>query len=770
MWISEVTSMRLGYISTRIKIQGIVQGVGFRPYIYNLAKRLDISGTVRNTSSGVIIEATSSPDVLETFYNQIQSFAPRLSRIDTICREPITPFEYPGFTILESDIFPGAYSLVPPDMATCPECQVELFDPTNRRYRYPFINCTNCGPRFSIIRKMPYDRAFTSMAEFPMCPECHQEYSDPGNRRFHAEPIACPTCGPELAYYQENHPVLKREEALQEARTLIQSGEILALKGLGGYQLVCDASNPETIARLRKGKLRNDKPFALMAYDASIISKYCNLSAEDEKMLLSSQHPIVILPARPSLLQQNAPRQNTLGFMLPYTPLHFLITELSTTYPEVLVMTSGNISDEPMLIEDKAAINHLNHIADGFLGHNRPILNRVDDSVYQSSINYSIPIRMARGYSPDPILIAEDLPQVFASGALLKNTFALVQNKQAFVSHFIGDLDNLEAFKDYELSIQKYFDLFQFTPVVVACDLHPDYLSTRFATVMAEDHKIPVMQIQHHHAHLAACLAENRYPLDKNVIALCYDGTGYGQDGNIWGGEILVGNSLSYKRIGHLQYLPLPGGDLAIKKPYRIALAYLAALGLSWDPSFAPVQYCSSGEAGLLKDQIEKKINISLNSSMGRLFDAVSSLIGIRQEVSYEGQAAIELEAMADPDEDGIYPYIIQDGIINVLPIINLIIADIKKNVQSKIISARFHNTIAQLSIESIETVMKEFDCDTVALSGGVWQNSLLLTKTIHLLKKNGINFIFHKLLPPNDGCISLGQAVIAGKNYKRKI
>jgi hydrogenase maturation protein HypF len=762
--------MKLGYISTRIKIQGIVQGVGFRPFIYNLAKRLDISGTVRNTSSGVIVEATSSPDVLETFYNQIQSFAPPQSRIDTICREPLTPFEYPGFTILESDIFPGAYSLVPPDMATCLECQVELFDPTNRRYRYPFINCTNCGPRFSIIREMPYDRAFTSMAGFPMCPECRQEYSDPGNRRFHAEPIACQTCGPELTYYQDDHSIQKREVALQAARTLIQSGGILALKGLGGFQLVCDASNPETIARLRKGKLRSDKPFALMAYDALTIRKYCNLSAEDENMLLSPQHPIVIIPARPSLLQQNARRQNTLGFMLPYTPLHFLITEPSTTYPEVLVMTSGNISDEPMFTEDEAAINHLNHIADGFLGHNRPILNRVDDSVYQSKINYSIPIRRARGYSPDPILIAEDLPPVFATGALLKNTFTLVQNKQAFVSHFIGDLDNLEAYKDYELSIQKYFELFQFTPAVVAFDLHPDYLSTRFAVDIAENNKIPIMQIQHHHAHLAACLAENKYPLDKNVIALCYDGTGYGQEGNIWGGEILIGNALSYKRIGHLQYLPLPGGDLAIKKPYRIALAYLAALGLPWDNSFASVQYCSASEAGLLKDQIEKKINISQNSSMGRLFDVVSSLIGIRQEVSYEGQAAIELEAMADPDEDGIYPYTIQDGIINVLPIINSIIADLKKNIFPKIISARFHNTIAELSIESTIKVLKEYDCDTVALSGGVWQNSLLLIKTVRLLKKNGINFILHRLLPPNDGCISLGQAVIAGLNHKRKI
>jgi hydrogenase maturation protein HypF len=367
-------------------------------------------------------------------------------------------------------------------------------------------------------------------------------------------------------------------------------------------------------------------------------------------------------------------------------------------------------------------------------------------------------------------LISEDLPPVFATGALLKNTFTLVQNNQAFVSHFIGDLDNLEAYKDYELSIQKYFDLFQFNPAVVACDQHPDYLSTQFAVGMVEDKKIPVMQIQHHHAHLAACLAENKYPLDKNVIALCYDGTGYGQDGNIWGGEILIGNALSTKRVGHLQYLPLPGGDLAIKKPYRIALAYLAALGLSWDPSFAPVQYCSSCEAGLLKDQIEKKINISHNSSMGRLFDAVSSMIGICQEVSYEGQAAIELEAMADPDEDGIYPISIIDGIIHISPIMNSIIADLKANVLPKTISSRFHNTIAQFSIESVIKVIKEFDCDTVALSGGVWQNSLLLSKTIKLLKKNGINFIMHNLLPPNDGCISLGQAVIAGLNYKRKI
>ncbi len=757
-------------VAIRITIQGIVQGVGFRPFIYNLAHKLEIAGTVKNTSSGVIIEADSTSDKLENFFQLIQSHAPPLSRIDAIHREEIGRNEFVGFKILESEIQPGAFSIVPPDLATCPDCLAELFDPNNRRYRYPFINCTNCGPRFSIIRKMPYDRPYTSMEGFSLCPDCRAEYEDPTNRRFHAQPIACPICGPELTYYKDNQAILKREEALQEARNLIVSGGILALKGIGGYQLVCDALNMDAINRLRKGKLRSAKPFALMAHDKATIDQYCFLSPEDEQILLAPQHPIIILPTKNSDLQQNAPGQNTLGFMLPYSPLHYLLTEPSPSFPQVLVMTSGNISEEPMLIEDEDALVKLQTIADGFLGHNRPILNRVDDSVYKAKSHFSTPIRRARGYSPDPILISEPLPAVFSAGALLKNTFTLVKNNQAFVSHFIGDLDNLETYRDYETSIQKYFDLFQFSPEVISCDQHPDFLSTQYASSLACDKHLPLMQIQHHHAHLAACLAENKLPLDENVIGLCYDGTGYGDDGAIWGGEILFGNAVNYRRIAHLQYLPLPGGDQSIKKPYRIALAYLHALGLPLNEDLAPVNYCSPLERQIIQDQVDKNLNVVQTSSMGRLFDAVSALIGIRQEVSYEGQAAIELEAIAEPQETGVYPYSMQGDIINISPIFESLIIDLKHKIPPEIISARFHNTIAHLSLDTIVNIMNDVNCSTVALSGGVWQNSLLLAQTNSLLMEKGIKVLMHHLLPPNDGCISLGQAVIAGKNYKRKI
>lgn len=760
--------MTKGSTSRRITIRGIVQGVGFRPFVYNLAHKLEIAGTVKNTSSGVIIEAASSPDRLDDFYQQLQNHAPVLSRIDEIQWEEISNDQFIGFEILESEIQPGSFSIVPPDMAICQECKHELFDQNNRRYRYPFINCTNCGPRFSIIRKMPYDRPFTSMDNFPLCPDCKEEYEDPTNRRFHAQPIACPICGPQLTYYQDGYAILYQEEALQKARSLIASGGILAMKGIGGYQLVCDAHNLEAIDRLRKGKLRSAKPFALMAYDSSIIARYCRFTPEDVSLLQSPQSPIVILPSINSHLQHNAPGQTTLGFMLPYTPLHYLITEPSTKFPDVLVMTSGNISEEPMLIEDQDAMRKLSNIADGFLGHDRPILNRVDDSVYKSKTAFSTPIRRARGYSPDPILLNESLPEVFASGALLKNTFTLIKNKQAFVSHYIGDLDNLETYRDYESSINKYFDLFQFSPEIIACDEHPDFLSTQYASSLSESFHLPLLKIQHHHAHLAACLAENRQPLNKNVIAICYDGTGYGEDGAIWGGEILFGNALDYRRMAHLQYLPLPGGDQAIKKPYRIALAYLHFLELNMADALAPYDHCPPLERQIIQDQVDKNINIVQTSSMGRLFDAVSSLIGIRQEVSYEGQAAIELESIADPQETGIYPYSIDERIIGVSPIISSILADLYNHVSPSIISARFHNTIVQLSIDSIVNIMNDVDCHTVALSGGVWQNSLLLALTVRSLKEKGLEVLTHQLLPPNDGCISLGQAVIAGKNFKR--
>ncbi len=549
---------------------------------------------------------------------------------------------------------------------------------------------------------------------------------------------------------------------------LVKNGGILALKGIGGFQLICDAFNTAAVSRLRKSKLRSEKPFALMSYGINNIEKYCFLTDEDKNFLESPPHPIIILSEKSNALQHNAPEQHTLGFMLPNTPLHYLLTEPSEGFPEVFVVTSGNISDEPMLIDDDRALVKFAKIADGLLGHNRTIVNRVDDSVYKSSARFFMPIRRARGYAPDPLLIAENLPQVFASGALLKNTFSLVKGKQVFTSHYIGDLDNLETFRDYEASIQKYFDLFQFSPEVIACDHHPDFLSTQFSNTLAEKLDIPIIKIQHHHAHLAACLAENKHKLDEEVIALCYDGTGYGDDGAIWGGEIILGNALNFERMYHLEYMPLPGGDLSIKKPYRIALAYLHACGLQFIDILAPVKYCTPVEQQIIRDQVDQSINTFPTSSMGRLFDAVSSLIGIRQEVSYEGQAAIEMEAVADPDETGVYNYGINDGRIIIKPLLNDILSDLVQKMPVEIISSRFHNTVIKFSIDCILDIIKRTEINTVSLSGGVWQNSLLLTKMLNVLEELGIKTLLHTKLPPNDGCISLGQAVIAGSKMKR--
>ncbi len=766
MYPSNVSDKRT---SIRITIQGIVQGVGFRPFIYNLAGKIGISGTVKNTSAGVIIDAIGTPEKLDEFFASIQFYSPPLSRIDSINRVPVKPADFNGFEILDSEILPGAFSLVPPDIATCPDCLRELNDPIDRRYRYPFINCTNCGPRFSIIRKMPYDRPFTSMQGFPLCKDCQAEYEDPTNRRFHAQPIACPICGPQITFYQKGLRKSNGEDALQKARSLILAGGILALKGLGGFQLVCDAINTDAVSRLRRSKLRSEKPFALMSYDLAKINKFCYLTNDDEIILVSPQHPILILRAKSTTLQHIAPGQQTLGFMLPNTPLHYLLTEPTDGFPETLVVTSGNISDEPMLIDDETAIDKFANIADGILGHNRPILNRVDDSVYKPVGSYVMPMRRSRGYAPDPILITEEIPQVFASGALLKNTFSIVIGKQVFTSHYIGDLDNLETYKDYELSVHQYFELFQFSPEVIACDSHPDFLSTHYGEKLANKLDIPIIYIQHHHAHLAACLAENKLPLDEEVIALCYDGTGYGEDDAIWGGEILSGNATEYKRRFHLQYMPLPGGDMAIKKPYRIALAYLHSFGIPFADQLAPVNYCTSMEQKIICDQVDRNINTIQTSSMGRLFDAVSALIGIRQEVSYEGQAAIEMEALANLSETGVYNYSINVGIVALQPLLLDIVNDLSQKVPTEIISARFHNTIVKFSLECIMDIIDTSGSRLVALSGGVWQNCFLQNKMVEKLKNAGINPLLHTKLPPNDSCISLGQAVIAGSRMKRK-
>ena len=741
--------------------------MGFRPFIFNLAEEMGVHGSVRNTSAGVFIEAQGDDNILDGFYDSIKTRLPPLARIEEIWREEISLPLLPDFKILESTSRAGEFSLIPPDIATCPDCLEELFDPADRRYRYPFINCTNCGPRFSIINRMPYDRPFTSMATFELCDDCRAEYENPRDRRFHAQPIACPVCGPQLAYYSRNKLIAISDEGFNLGRMLIFQGGILALKGIGGYQLICDAFNTEAVARLRKGKLRSAKPFALMAYSPEDVSQYCWVSQADRDLLQSFQSPIVIMPTINDTLAHIAPGQHTLGFMLPYSPIHHMLLQTEGLAGKVFVVTSGNVSDEPMVVEDMDAFSRLEPMADGFLTHNRPVINRVDDSVMRSSLSAHHPMRRARGYTPDPVVISSELPKIFAAGALLKNTFAINQSNRVFISQHMGDLDNLETAEEYSRSVNRYFDLFQFSPRVIACDLHPNYISTLVAQRMAEERSLDLVKVQHHHAHLAACIAENRLLLAEDVIGLTYDGTGYGEDGAIWGGEVLTGSAAGFSRRFHLQYMPLPGGDAAIRKPYRIALAYLHALGIPLDKSLAPVRYATVEETRILLKQIGQNLNIHQTSSMGRLFDAVSALMGIRMEVSFEGQAAIEMEAVLDPDETGSYPYHLGVTELQVQPLISAVLHDLRNDVPVPVISARFHNTIAQASAGMIRHIIEITPARNVVLSGGVWQNMALLEKTTTLISELGLQVFTHKKMPANDGCISLGQLVVAGIKFK---
>lgn len=750
----------------KIFIKGIVQGVGFRPFVYSLALKNNLTGWVRNSSNGVEIEINGSPSNMETFLFFLQNAPPALSRIDIMNVVDSNPNRYKEFTIIESNSMEGEFLPVSPDYCICEDCLKELFDPHNRRYRYPFINCTNCGPRFTIIQDIPYDRPKTTMAPFKMCDQCFAEYKNPLDRRYHAQPTACPVCGPQVSLMIGNEKVAEGDTAIQVSRRMIQNGKILAVKGLGGYHLACDAANFETVETLRARKKRSEKPFALMAYSLETIQKYCLISPSEKKVLESKERPIVLLETRSvnDLSPLVAPSQNHLGFMLPYTPLHYLLLQPSEENPTVWVMTSANISDEPIAYQDQEAATRLEKIADGFLIHNREIHMRVDDSVTRIIADKNYPIRRSRGFAPNPVITPLKLPQILATGAELKNTFCLTRDNYAFISHHIGDLENYETLQSFEEAIYHYQKLFRINPELVASDMHPDYLASRFAHQYADNLKIPNIHIQHHHAHLAACLADNQYDREEPVIGLCYDGTGYGTDGAIWGGEILVGNYAQYHRKYHLRYVPLPGGDVSIRIPARMALSHLWANGMEWDNSLPCVSALCMEDKTVLEIQLSKQINTPPTSSMGRLFDAVASLIGVRHKVSYEGQAAIEIEALADPGETGFYPISIGNGLIDPKPLFEAIIVDLHKNTPIHILSARFHNSIVELSINACKSIRRENNINQVALSGGVWQNKVLLENTTKRLIKEQFDVMIHHTVPTNDGGLSLGQALIASK------
>lgn len=844
----------------RIHITGVVQGVGFRPFVYGLASRFDLKGWVRNTSAGVDIEIDGDADTLDAFTKALQDEAPPLSRIDDFSATPVTFAGFRSFEIVHSEAVEGAYQPISPDVSICEDCLRELFDPANHRYRYPFINCTNCGPRFTIIKDIPYDRPKTTMSPFPMCETCAAEYQNPLDRRFHAQPVACADCGPTIwleekdasgklqvasrksqepsftqhATYSTQHAIRNTDEAILQTQNLLLNGQILAIKGLGGFHLACDATNDAAVSELRKRKLRRDKPFALMMPDVATVEEHCYVSDAEKAELESIARPIVLLKRKPNstIAKDVAPGQNQIGVMLPYTPLHYLLfaevpeqmesgTQHATRNPKSasrftlppLVMTSGNLSEEPIAFTNEDARERLSSLADAFLMHNRDIHVRCDDSVVrvirvQESGNQEnlapdsqlpnpefpipYPLRRSRGYAPFPVKLPWKVPPMLATGAELKNTFCLTNDDYAFMSHHVGDLENFETLQSFEQGIEHFENLFRVKPEAVAYDLHPNYLATRYALERAErengntgqqENRTSEKQenwktfgVQHHHAHIASVMAEHGMDGSEKVIGVAFDGTGYGDDGNIWGGEFLIADYAGYERVAHLPYFPLAGGDAATKRPSRIALGLLWQLGLDWDEHLPPAQNLCSEERMALRVQLERSLNTPMTSSMGRLFDAVAALAGGRQAVNYEGQAAIEFEALADEAERGSYSFCNDQAETGAEPCrsielrtaIESIANDALAGVSIPTISAKFHNGIAEMVGQICRVQREKTGINTVALSGGVWQNMVLLRRTLEILRADHFEILIHRQVPTNDGGLALGQAAIAAWKLKK--
>lgn len=751
-----------------IRVYGIVQGVGFRPFIYRLAKEYHLKGTVRNTSGQVEIKAEGRREDLEGFLRDIRLKAPAAARIERIDYEPAALSGYTDFRIIESEPRPGEYQPLSPDLATCLACREEIFGPLNRRYRYPFTNCTNCGPRFTIIIDIPYDRARTTMAKFTMCPECEREYLDPTNRRFHAQPNACPVCGPSLELV-DNAGRLIEGDAINKAASLLDRGKIVAIKGLGGFLLACDATNEGVVGLLRKRKKRPSKPLAVMVRNLDEALRLCHVSPEEKEILTSPASPIVLLKMKDcsGISSLVAPGLKYLGVMLPYTPLHHLLMD-AVSAP--LVMTSGNLSEEPIAADNLDAMQRLGPIADYFLWHNRDIYSRYDDSVTMCVQGEEVVNRRARGYAPVSIELPFFSRPVLGVGAEMKASFCLTRENHAFLSQYIGDLDNAMAFDHYQDTLGIYRRLFRVDPEVIACDMHPDYQSTLYARDLAI--KIPagrLVPVQHHHAHIAAVMAENGE--EGPVIGVALDGTGYGTDGMVWGGEFLLTDFRSSKRLAHLEYMPLAGGDAATRKPYRIAAAYLYHLMGEEVTQLIPHFYSliPQDEFSVLSRQIDRRINTPLTSSCGRLFDAVSALVGLRRTIDYEAQAAIDLEMVATgvAVNSGVnYPFDLrqEDGVytIGLKRLFDAIIRDVRKDLSQEEIAACFHRSLAVMIAGMCKLLSEESGINKVALSGGVFQNRLLLGLVLQELKGCGLVTISHHSIPPNDSCIALGQAVVA--------
>lgn len=767
-------------VARHITITGVVQGVGFRPFVHNLAEEMGLAGWVLNHSGGVDIEIEGEEARVAAFIAALKDEAPPLSYIESLKSEVVAPRGLWSFEIRQSESYTGHYQLISPDVATCPDCLRELFDSADRRYRYPFINCTNCGPRFTIIEDIPYDRPNTTMRIFPMCDDCLREYENPRDRRFHAQPNACPVCGPHVWLVEpganDGVTPVTGDAVFPRVTALLKQGKVLAIKGLGGFHLACDATNPEAVALLRQRKRRPHKPFAVMVPALEDAKALCDVTPEATAALASPQCPIVLLDARlgNGIAENVAPHSHTLGVMVPYTPLqHILLRDIGRP----LVMTSGNMTEEPIAKDNSEALQRLASLADAFVLHNRDIYARYDDSVvavvngvgYEQTGRGAVVqvLRRARAYAPFPVRLPFEVPQVYAAGPLLKNTFTLTRDTYAFVSQHIGDLENLETLEHYQAALETYMHLFRLEPERVACDLHPDYLSTRLAEAFARDHGLPApVRVQHHKAHILSCLADSGWAPDRGpVMGVAFDGTGYGEDGRMWGGEWFAGDYRGLERVAHLEYLPLPGGDAAVHYPWRIAVAYIHALGL--DERLPLGEFCPA-DVMHIRTMVDRELASPLTSSMGRLFDAVSALLGICQEVTYEAQAAIELEQVAScpGDVPDSYPFQVDRSIhpyrIRLAPLFDALFDDMGAGVAVREMAFRFHITIAEMMTTVAQTIRDETGLNTVALSGGVFQNQLLQHLALPMLASAGFTVLLQSQVPTNDGGVSLGQAVAA--------
>ncbi len=752
----------------RLKVTGVVQGVGFRPFVYRLARRHHLAGWVCNTSQCVEIEVEGHPTAVATFIIELQQEAPDLARIDTVVDQDAPPQGSAGFIIQESKNLTATEALIPADVATCADCLADITDPANRRYQYPFTNCTNCGPRFTLIREVPYDRPHTTMAAFDLCPACRAEYENPEDRRFHAEPTACPVCGPRV--WLEEGGRWQNTDAIAAAARLLAAGKIVAVKGLGGFHLAADARNDEAVRTLRARKGRVAKPFALMVKDLAEAERLCHLGEAERVLLTSRERPIVLARRRAGcdVSDQVAPGHKYLGLMLPYTPLHFLLLKDA---PRALVMTSGNLSEEPLVFDNAEARGKLAGLADAFLMHNRDIQVPCDDSVIRPVGEAAVvPLRRARGFVPSPIYLPMKSEPILGVGAEQKNTFCVAAQGVALISQHIGDLDSVETFDYYQQAIRHFKGLCRKDPVIVAHDLHPHYLSTRYAQELTG---VQLFGVQHHHAHIAACLAENRRT--EQCLGIALDGTGYGTDGTVWGGELLVADLAEFSRAGHFAPVRLPGGEAAVKDPGRMAAAYLYALygedflsrAQALGLNFAPL------EARILSRQLAEGLHSPVTTSAGRLFDALAGALNVCRTRTYEGQPAMELEMVAAEDEDGFYPAALEAQgetlVLDTPAIFGAAVADYLTGADPASISGRFHNSLVRLVSDACERLRERTGLNLIALSGGVMQNALFFTRLHQTLTEQGFEVLSHSLAPPNDGSIALGQVAVAAEKLSRE-